>query len=240
MGFFSDIAGIANIAGSIAGIGSNLLARDQANEGTAKGAAVNAAAVREGETRSLGTLNTGLERALADLQPLRTSGAAGGRILQREAFADPSVLTPGQRKALEEAQRRSRNQLATTGLRGAGRTQSRILQEVTDNFSNRAIEDNRSRSTAAADRLFGTGANATVAGASAELLTAARGAGEIGVNARGIGGVGANAAQTQGVTSADATLGSGRVFGDTLGAIAAQIADDRKRQATTGAVASGV
>lgn len=256
------MAGWLDIGGALITAGANLLGSRESTSGTERGAAINEQAIREGEGRALEALGGGkkaglrdidasLAAALRSLEPLVQSGQAGYQVLRKEAVADPSMLTPSQRKALEDAQLDARNQLATTGLRGAGRTQARILSEVTDRFRNRAMEDNLARRNAAADRLFGAGVTGATAGSGAQLTsgaaragintgTAGREASEIGANARAIGGVNANAAQQVGETQGQAIVDTGRVFGETLGTIADRIAEENKRKSTVGDVAKRV
>lgn len=243
---FADIAGALIQAGSSL-IGS-VLASDSVESGNEaliatleRGQDQAIAELRGGETAAFGFLDTGREATLRALAPLLISGAAGETILRREAVADPSIMSPAQQRALEDAQRVTQSQLATSGLRGAGRTQSAILKDVTDQFIANAQEDNRSRSLSAADRLFGAGAAARGAAANTEFGTGTAKAGAAtgtGINAANViqataGPVGASQQQTGkivGGLQGGAAISLGSLAADTLGTIAGQIADENKRE----------
>lgn len=242
---WSDIAGaLITVAGNAIASRSEIGSVEQGNADLIatlqSGQELALEEIRQGKTEAFGFLDEGREATLATLAPLLISGQAGERVLRREALADSSALTPSQRIGLEEAQRISRNQLATSGLRGAGRTQAAVLKEVTDSFIAKAQDSNRDRSLAAADRLFGTGASALSAAANTEFGTGTAKAGAAtgaGLNAAGviestasqIGGSQASTGQITGGIKKDAIVDTGKVLGETLGTIASEIAEDKKR-----------
>lgn len=241
-----------SIAGALIGVGGNLLASKVAGESVeqgnaaliaeiAKGQELALGEIRQGKEEAFGFLDQGRQATLDLLAPLLISGAAGEGVLRREALADPGVLTPAQQRGLDEAQRLSRNQLATSGLRGAGRTQAAVLKDVTDNFISGAQETNRTRATAAAERLFGAGVGGRTAAANTEFGTgtakarAATGAGGDAARviedaSRAIGGSEGATGSIIGGLRGGALVDTGRVVGETLGSIASQMAHERKTE----------
>lgn len=241
-----------SIAGALIGVGGNLLGSKIGGESVEQGNQALIAAIAKGQELALeeirlskeqafGFLDRGRQATLDLLAPLLISGAAGEGVLRREALADPGVLTSAQQRGLDEAQRVSRNQLATSGLRGAGRTQAAVLKDVTGNFISEAQETNRSRALAAADRLFGTGAAARTGAANTEFGTgtakagAATGAGTDAARvienaSRAIGGAEGATGKIIGGLRGGAIVDSGRVVGETLGTIAGQMANERKTE----------
>ncbi len=235
------IAGAFNFFGQKAGSESVEQGNQALIAAIAKGQELALEEIRQGKEQAFGFLDQGRQATLDLLAPLMISGAAGEGVLRREALADPGVLTSAQQRGLDEAQRVSRNQLATSGLRGAGRTQAAVLKDVTDNFISGAQETNRSRALAAADRLFGTGSSARVGAANTEFSTgtakanAATGAGTNAAGvienaSRAIGGSEALTGSTIGGLRGGALVDTGRVVGETLGTIAGQMANERKTE----------
>ncbi len=240
------------IAGALISGAANFFGQKAAGESVEQGNAAMIAAIAKGQELALeeirlskeqafGFLDQGRQATLDLLAPLLISGAAGEGVLRREALADPGVLTSAQQRGLEEAQRVSRNQLATSGLRGAGRTQVAVLKEVTDNFISGAQETNRDRAVAAADRLFGAGSSARVGAANTEFSTGtskanaatgagANAAGVIENASRAIAGGESATGSTIGGLRGGAIVGTGRVVGETLGTIAGQMANERKTE----------
>ena len=224
----------ASIAGALISAGSNLIGSKIASDKVSAGNDALIAAIMEGQRLALEEIRSGKLQAFEFMAPLLESGAAGTQVLRREAQADPSRLTAAQQRGLEDVTRRSQNQLATSGLRGAGRTQSRVLRDVTGDFVANAQETNRSRALDAANRLFGAGVTGRQVSANAATGAGTQAANTISNAFRSIGGSEAVTGAITGQIGGNAALATGNVIGGTLGTIAGQIAEDTKRTGAFG------
>ena len=133
--------------------------------------------------------------------------------LRRIIATEGGGLTPGQQLQLEDTRRASRNQLASSGLRGSGRATTAALRQVeADTLGNFATE-NRNRAQNAANLLQGQGLSATSQAAQTGVNTAIQ--------------------QGQGITASGYAQGGSDIAnaglkGQALGDIASIVASDIK------------
>jgi len=149
--FFTSDAGLAAGVLGVANIASNLIsssANNKAAERVAQGYEASAAAQREG--------NAAAQRRFDQLQ----EQTAPAMSYLRGVYADPNALTPLQRQQYEEMQRTTANKLATSGLRGAGRSLVAAQRAVESDFVNRAVDSNQRRADSAATQQANVYSNA--------------------------------------------------------------------------------
>ena len=194
------------IEGGLA-IGGALIDAD-ANRDAAKtisrGAETNAAAVRAAN-----------DSAVARFNEINASAAPARDVLTKLAVADPSVMTPAQQLAIEDANRNAGAVAAASGLRGAGRSTAALIRDADTRARAAFFDINAERSDSAASILAGQGAAATSSQAGLDRLT--------GVTA-------GQSALTSAGADASAGLANASTAGSTLGAIGSIFADEFKKK----------
>ncbi len=192
------------IALAVATIGSALISSRANQEAAAVAAAAERAridAIREGDRLAQGRY----EQIQQETAPART--------FLRKVVANVQGLTPFQMQQLEDLRRRTKQFLAASGLRGAGRSTVAAMRSVESDFVNRSLEANRRRADAAASQLAGAGFSAARSGAALESSTG-RAAGE-GVLRSGLYG-------------AQAGIANANLRGEAIGDIASLITTEAK------------
>jgi len=202
----------ANIAGTVNSIRANNNARDDirdANKDARKAAEEANALMRERN-----------RLAQQQYEQFSQNAAPANEYYRRLLATEGGGLTAGQRQELDDVRRSSRNQLASSGLRGSGRATTAALRQVEADTLGRFTQENRARADMAAGNLSDQGFAATDRAQQTGLATAGR-----------IGQGLQNAAAT-GVDSAYASAGAGtanaRLQGQALGDITSIISSDIK------------
>jgi hypothetical protein len=114
-------------------------------------------------------------RAGEKFQPLADAGAEAMGLLRQTAGGDASKLTPSQQRTLDKVRRSSINNLAATGMRGAGRAGIAAVNDAEAGYRADAEDQNQRRIDQAINSLFGAGSSAT--GNIANLITGGASAG---------------------------------------------------------------
>jgi hypothetical protein len=192
---------IVTLGGYLIGAEQNKRAAEIASRTALQGAQIAADAIREGSREAQATLNQ-----------IRAETAPATSYLRR-VVAEPGELTPQQVVALNELRRNLANQIRGSNFAGSGRTSAALFRKVESDFVNEALAQNRARADAAANQMFGAGANAASAVAGNQAATGQR-VGQL------IGG----ATQQAGLYEAQSGLATGRLAGQALGDIGALLA----------------
>lgn len=171
----------------------------------------------------------------ATLAPaIDAGGTARSRLMQISA-QNPFSMTPEQRLSMEDTSRRINTQLATGGLRGAGRAGAAVHADAMRRKEAGFVGENQRRGDAATGTLAnqgfqatntvaGYGVNAGKARADQALGAAKARAGGITDSAKAY----ANAEDTSGSVEAGADLASARARGAAIGGIGSIIAGENK------------
>ena len=169
MGFFSSIGnvfstvsnlldggGVSDIIAPVVETGLNYLSSQRQIDANQRAADTVAAA----EAERAAAIRAGNAAAQERFQSHIDLAAPANQQLRRLISADPSVLTPQQRKLLDDLRRTTKAHLAASGLRGAGRSVTAALRNVEGDFLSNAFDTNARRSDDAARLLSGQGASA--------------------------------------------------------------------------------
>ncbi|MCC6775625.1 MAG: hypothetical protein IT537_03155 [Hyphomicrobiales bacterium] len=196
---------IASGTGAIIGGIMNNMAAEKAAKASIEGAQIQAQSIREGR-----------EAAERELARAREENAPGQSYL-RQVVAGPGDLTPAQRMQLDELRRVTGNQIRTSSIAGSGRTAASLLRRTESEFTNDALERNRTRAYDAASGMAGRVAQAStgIAGLNASMIPQA-------------GKVMGDATTAGGLYDAQSGLASGKLYSSTLGDIGALIAKESK------------
>jgi hypothetical protein len=193
----------ANLAGGIAGYFGNQSA-GKSNKKALKFLKQEAALARQERER-------GRKAALNLVSPYFDSGAADAT-LGRAMTARPEVLNPSQKLMLEDATRRTLNNLSVSGMRGSGYGGQAVLADLTRRYMAGAYDENQRRSDQAASELAARGERARGTGANIETGTSGAIASDRLSSASGI----ADLTGAQGQVG----LANANLLGNTIGAIA--------------------
>lgn len=180
---------------------------------------------RESRDLAIARLNEAVAKAGEIYDPYMRQGAAGEQYLLETLGQPEGMMTEAQRIGLEDLTRQTRNNLAVSGLRGAGRAGQAVLADAQRRYTADAEAVNRARRDAAAAALHGTGFSAAAGRANAEMGTGSNVAQTITGAGNSIG----NALAQIGQEQAAARIGSGNIWGETIGAISGAITDFAKR-----------
>jgi len=195
------ISAVAPIASAVISSNSNAAARDQYNQSQEAARAAQAAANAQAAARWAPALEAG-DQARTQLRSI--------------SALDPNVMTASQRIQLDDAQRNTNARLASSGLRGAGRAQAAVVNDLNHRMGATFADQNQRRADAATNTLSGQGQVAT-----GQVSTIDQNTGR--ADAASIREIGANDASYE--------LAQGRNAGTAIGAIASQIASDAKDRA---------
>ena len=201
MSLWGDIGSIVLSVATISSAIFSSQANTEAAEAAAEAERARIEAIREGDRLA----QERFERIQEETAP--------ARLFLRRTVAGVHGLTPFQMQQLEDLRRRTKQFLAASGLRGAGRSTVAAMRAVESDFVNRALEANRGRADIAASQLAGAGFNAARSSAALESMTG-RAAGE-GVLRSGLFG-------------AQAGIENTRLRGEALGDIASLILTEAK------------
>lgn len=198
------------IAGAVAGIFGNKSA-GSANKKALK-------FMKEESRLARAERERGRKAALALVSPHFDSSAADAT-LARAMTSRPEVMTPGQKLRLEDANRRTLNNLSVAGMRGAGHGGQAVLADLTRRHLADAYDENIRRSDAAASELAARGERARGSGANIETGTTGAMASDRLSSASGA----ADLIGAQGQVG----LANANLIGNTIGAIAQLANQDR-------------
>ena len=195
--FFESDAGVAlglAVLGTVSVVNNerNASANIDAARIAAEGRLAEARAIEEGNRLVQGRFDAIQEQA-----------APAQSYLRGVVVADPTQLTPFQKQQLDESRREITNTLATSGLRGAGRSQVAAFRAIEGDARNRLIDANRDRRDKAASTLSGQYVDAASSGAKLQADTGKA----IGTALRNIGDVNADVTTTN-------VANRGQVMGD--------------------------
>ena len=221
MGWFSDAFDFFDSGGggwlgpAIGGatmIGGALLAGD-ANKDAARIGAEASDRALAAQRQSAGEANETLQQLSDEYGPARD-------LLIQRAMRDPSSLTPGQQKMLEDLARSSEAATAASGLRGAGRTRLALMDDLLGRAQGRFYDINRSSSEEAAGSLADMGIRGITSQAAVKS---------------GLGNATSNTLMRGADIAAGAKTATGSVWGETLGSLGGLISEsikdrDRKRR----------
>jgi len=220
-----DLVGLGtNIYDLIEGPRRNRLAAEKIRESQTKAADLRAQGAQAGADE----LVTGYGAAATQYAPIIDAGGPALGRLMTVAAGNPYQLTPEQRLAQEDMQRRVNNQLATGGLRGAGRAGAAVFNDATRRQEAQFFGDNMRRGDAANSFLAQQGISARdkTATISKDIGRARAGAKTDSAKAY------ADAEETSGSVEAGADLASARARGSAIGGIGSIIAGDSKSYET--------
>jgi len=220
MGFFSDIIdGVGDLFSGGGGfdgnsfvdaavnIGGAFIAKDANDDAAEKIAAAErerAAAIRAGNDAAQARFDQTLQLTQPSIDALTRIGTS-----------DPSTLTPGQERDLEDARRQATNTFSTSGLRGSGRAVTAGIRDVESTFRNQAFDINRARKDDANRTLAGEGFAATGQAAGLDVDS---------------GRVEGDAAAGAGNAFASAGLANANLQGGALADISSLISSEEKRR----------
>jgi hypothetical protein len=247
MGWFDDLLG------PILGIGGNLI-------GASIGSNANQAAantIAQSNMQAVQAYTQAQQQALQQYQQLSDQAMAeatnwdsqannvyGGMAAESQpaisylrgvAASNPYQLTPQQQSARADTLRDASNNLAASGLRGAGRSGVAILNKAMTDFDNNAFTSNRNRADQANNTLANEnmGANSNIAATDratgATRANMLSGQGTAAMNAaQNTGAFTANAIQNTGQTQANSDTADASQWGSAIGAIGSIIANNQK------------
>lgn len=202
-------SGDNSILGSVFDVGSTVAGaylQTQANKSAAKD-------IKKAEQERNDLIRQANQQAQQQYADYQARAEPANVYLRRLIATEGGGLTPGQTQELQDVRRSTRNQLASSGLRGSGRATTAALRNVEADTLGRFTEENRTRAQQAANVLGGQGFQATNAGVNAGFNTAQ----QTGEGLRSIG-----------VTQGSSDIANARLQGQALGDISALIASDIK------------
>lgn len=161
----------------------------------------------------------GRTAALEYVTPYADSSGADNYI-RNQITSRPDILTDSQRIGLEDLTRRTNNNLSVAGMRGSGRAGAAVLADTTRRFLAGATDTNRARADDAAQRMSGMGERARATGVNIETGTSSALAGDQLTTAPSLAAIGD--------PNANAASANYAVAGNTLGALASLVRNDRK------------
>lgn len=167
-----------------------------------------------GSKAAIEAVNAGRASADKTLETLGTQGQPGIDYLRGVVAKNPYELTPEQRIALEDSQRRAARVVNASPLAGSGRATSAVLNDTLNRGRAGYISSNIARGAQAAQQLAGYGANAATNKATIDSNTG-----------RVVGDITQKAADT----AANAQTATGATTADTMGAIASFFANAQDR-----------
>lgn len=139
-----------------------------ANSGNVEAARIEQQAIAD----QTAELRAGRDAAQRRFDQIKEQTAPAQDFLRRQVIQDPTRLTPFQENQLEDIRRRTREGLATSGLRGAGRAEVAAFQKVEGDARARLIDENRGLANTAARTLSGQFSTAATNAANLDFKTA--------------------------------------------------------------------
>jgi hypothetical protein len=247
MSWFDDILGPligvgGNLIGAAIGSNANQNAANTVAQSNAQAAQIYADAQQRGLDQYTALINQAMNEATAyDNQATSVYGGMAAEsqpaisYLRGVAFSDPYQLTPQQQSARADTLRDASNNLAASGLRGAGRSGVAVLNKAMTDFDNNAYTSNRNRADAANSQLYGENVNANnniaatdrQTGSARANMLAGQGTAAM-QSAQNTGTFAANAAQNTGQTAGNADTADASQWGSAIGAIGSIIANNQK------------
>jgi len=262
MGLWDTVSSVAGAVGDFLGsdVGSNLLDIGATVGGGILGYQANKKGAKEIEKyneRAIEDIRTGSDQALASLlgisedaaRQLRQAYAVAAGTIRPDAqqpgadsillnamTSDPSRLNPSQKIMLDDLIRKTKNSLAASSLRGAGRAGQAVLADATGRMLGGFYDTNQRRSDEIARMFSQRGAQTRNTLASqaiskgqglAELLT--RLGGQTADLQYGTGRDVAELTRDIGMGKAGAALATGNLLGNSLGALTSSINRDYDR-----------
>lgn len=202
----------AAIGGAIAGTAGNIFAASSANKGLKKQIKY----MKEAEKRAYAERERGRTAALQYVTPY-TDDMGAREMIGRAMTSRPELLNDSQKIGLEDLTRDVTANLATSGMRGAGRGGQAVLADAQRRFRAGAFDQNQQRADLASRDLAAEGERARANAANIETGTSGAIAADTLNSGAAIGGGYAD----MGATNAGAILGSANLAGQTLGALSA-------------------
>lgn len=256
-GIFNERATTAAVEGQQAGIDAQIALTREAIEELRAGKEEALERIDVGIARALGLLDEGTLRSIEQYQQLISIGQPGVTHLREVAGLRPDQLTSAQEIGKQDLIRETNTQLATSGLRGAGRSGQAVLADAIGRYIANAQTQNLARSDSAASELarIGIGGREKVAAAEANRgrggANIVSGGATAGANAAlGTGTNIANLQENLGSSTADiaGNIGQfqgenqaarGKLIGTAIGNITGLISDSEKRKQTEGRFPNG-
>ncbi len=214
------LSAAAGLAGSVISSRANSSAAEKASQAQTEGAAQQTQALREAQEKQLAFSREG-----QDYLKVAREDEAPGQTYLRTVVADPGMLTPAQLQALEDLRRNTRNQISTSSIAGSGRTAAALLRRTESDFTNDALERNRSRAMDAASGMANRASNAATTIGNISVGTGTQ---QAALQAKQ-GEVTGNATANSGAIGAQAELANGRLMGSAIGDIGSLIASQARQ-----------
>jgi hypothetical protein len=243
MSWLDALLGIGgNIAGALIGSNADQNAANTVAQSNTQAAQIYADAQARGLDQYKQLVDQAMNEATAyDAQANQVYGGMAAEsapaisYLRQTAFANPYQLTPEQQSARDDTLRQASQNLAASGLRGAGRSGVAVLDKAMTDFDNNAFTANRNRADNAASQIYGENQNAQNNIAATDRQTGSTranmlaGQGTAAMNAaQNTGNFAAQATQNTGQTQANADTADASQWGSAMGAISSIIANNQK------------